>query len=156
MHAFVDTSVVFALARQRRLVETGKLADNGGQKRYILLHQMVMKSQDPYDLRSQILNIFFPARDTSAIAFGNIFRYLARYPRVWGGPRKEVLKVGSQDSTFKLLRSLETTKAVIDETLRLRMPASRVVRTALRDTTLPAGSGSDGRSPMFVPKGQSA
>lgn len=35
------------------------------------------------------------------------------------------------------------------------MPASRVARTALRDTILPAGGRPDGRSPLFVPEGQS-
>ena len=35
------------------------------------------------------------------------------------------------------------------------MPASRVVRTALRNMILPTGGGSDGRSPLFVPEGQS-
>ena len=154
VHDFVDKNVAIALDRQRRLVETGKPADNGGHKRYILLHQMAMETQDPYDLRSQILNVFFPARDTAAIAFGNIMFYLARYPQVWADLRKEVLQIGSQDLTFELLKTLETTRAVINETLRLRMPASRVVRTALRDTILPAGGGSDGRSPLFVPEGQ--
>ena len=154
VHAFVDKNEAHALDRQRRLVETGKPADNGGRKRYILLHQTTMETQDPYDLRSQILNVFFPARDTAAIAFGNIMFYLVRYPQVWADLRKEVLKVGPQDLTFELLKSLGTTRAVINETLRLRMPASRVIRTALRDTILPAGNGSDGRSPLFVPAGQ--
>ncbi len=155
VHAFVDKNVEIALDRQRRLAKSGKPADDRGREKYILLHQMAMETQDPYDLRSQILNVFFPARDTAAISFGNIMFYLARYPQVWGELRREVLKIGSQDLTFELLKSLKTTKAVINETLRLRMPASRVVRTALRDTILPAGGGSDGRSPVFVPEGQS-
>ena len=155
VHAFVDKNVAIALDRQRRLVKPGNPTDNGGRERYILLQQMAMETQDPYDLRSQILNVFFPARDTAAIAFGNIMFYLARHPQGWVELRKEVLKVGFQDLTFELLKSLKTTKAIINETLRLRMPASRVVRTALRDTILPAGGGSDGRSPLFVPEGQS-
>ena len=43
---------------------------------------MAMESQDPYDLRSRILNAFLPARDTAAIAFGNSVFYLAPRPQV--------------------------------------------------------------------------
>ena len=84
MHAFVDKNVAVALDRQRKLVRTGKPTDNGGRVRYTLLQQMAMENQDPYDLRSEILNVFFPARDTAATAFGNIMFYLARHPQVWG------------------------------------------------------------------------
>ena len=62
--------------------------------------------------------------------------------------------IGSQQLTFELLKSLKYTKAIINETLRLHPPASRVVRVALRDSLLPVGGGLDGCSPLFVPKGQ--
>ena len=65
------------------------------------------------------------------------------------------MEVGSQELTFELLKTLKTTKAIINETLRLRMPALRVVRIGLRNTVFPAGGVSDGRSPLFVPEGRS-
>ena len=152
VHAFVDKHVEIALDKQRQIVRSGKTPDSH-QEKYILLHQMALVTQDPYDLRAQILNVFFPARDTTAIAFGNIMFELARHPHSWEELRAEVLDIGAQQLTFELLKSLETTKAIIKETLRLHLPASRISRVALRDTVLPVGGGHDARSPLFMAKG---
>ena len=153
VHAFVDKHVAIALDRQQQIAN-GKIAKTSNPDKYILLHQMVMETQDPYDLRAQIINVFFPARDTAAIAFGNIMFELARHPRFWEELRAEVLSIGSQQITFELLKSLKTTKAIINETLRLHLPASRIARVALRDTVLPVGGGPDARSPLFISKGK--
>ena len=149
VHAFVDKHVEIALDNAR----SGETPKSHPEK-YILLHQMAMVTQDPYDLRAQILNVFFPARDTAAITFGNIMFELARHPHLWAELRAEVLDIGSQQLTYELLKSLETTKAIINETLRLHLPASRISRIALRDTVLPVGGGPDARSPLFMPKGK--
>ena len=153
VHAFVDKHVEIALDQQRQIARSGETQKSHPEK-YILLHQMAMVTQDPYDLRAQILNVFFPARDTAAIAFGNIMFELARHPHLWEELRAEVLDIGAQQLTFELLKSLETTKAIINETLRLHLPASRISRIALRDTVLPVGGGPDARSPLFMPKGK--
>lgn len=79
---------------------------------------------------------------------------LARHPHIWEELRSEVLAIDSQTLTFEILKSLKTIRAIINETLRLHLPASRVTRTALRDTVLPVGGGPNGRSPLFMPKGQ--
>ena len=153
VHAFVDKHVATALDRQQQIAN-GKIAKTSNPDKYILLHQMAMETQDPYDLRAQIINVFFPARDTAAIAFGNIMFELARHPRFWEELRAEVLSIGSQQITFELLKSLKITKAIINETLRLHLPASRIARVALRDTVLPVGGGPDARSPLFISKGK--
>jgi cytochrome P450 len=114
---------------------------------------MAQETQDPLALRNQILNIFFPARDTSAIAISNVIFMLARHPKYWASLQAEVNSIGDQALNFELIRSLEVTKAIIKETLRLRSPASMVPRVALKDTILPAGGGPDQLSPLFVPKG---
>ena len=138
---------------QKQIARSGKTLTSNPEK-YILLHQMAMETQDPYDLRAQILNVFFPARDTAAIAFGNIMFELARHPHFWEELRAEVLGIGSQQITFELLKSLKIVKAIISETLRLHLPASRITRIALRDTVLPVGGGPDARSPLFIAKGK--
>ena len=152
VHAFVDKHVEIALDKQKEIARSGEPQKSHPEK-YILLHQMAMVTQDPYDLRAQIINVFFPARDTAAIAFSNIIFELARHPYLWEELRAEVLDIGAQQLTFELLKSLETTKAIINETLRLHLPASRISRIALRDTVLPVGGGPDARSPLFVAKG---
>ena len=146
VHAFVDKHVVRALARQHTPANT--------LKKYVLLEEMAVIDQDPYSLRMQILNVFFPARDTAAIAFGDVIFELARHPHEWEMLRTEVLEINSQPLTFELVRSLKRTKAIINESLRLHPATSRVGRTSLVDTILPRGGGNNGKSPIFVPKGR--
>ena len=99
VYKFVDRHVERALARQRS--PTGN-ADAGGPKRYVLLEEMALTTQDPYELRMQIINVIFPARDTAAIAFGDIMFELARHPDEWELLRKEVLTSAINHSLSRL------------------------------------------------------
>lgn len=128
VHAFVDKNVAIGLDQQRETANSVRNESSGSREKYILLHQMAIETQDPYDLRSQIINVFFPARDTTAIAFGNAVFELARHPQAWEELRGKVSSIVSQQLTFELLKSLKYTKAIINEALRLHLPASRVVR----------------------------
>lgn len=149
VHAFVDRRVQRAIENQRE----GKKEDSE-HKRYVLLEEMTRLTQDPYDLRIQILNAFFPVRDTAAIAFGGIIFELARHPCDWEILRTEVAGIEKdQEYTFELLHSLLITKSIIDVSPRLHPTASRLARTALKHTILPKGGGSTGESPTLVPKG---
>jgi len=149
VHAFVDKRVQRAIEKQR-LPET----QSEGPKKYVLLEEMAKITQDPYDLRMQIINAFFPAQDTAAIAFSDIIFELARHPYEWSKLKAEVDGIDpAQALTFEFLRSLKVTKSIIDESLRLHPAASRIARAALRDSVLPRGGGLDGKSPTFLPKG---
>ena len=158
VHTFVDKHVSNAIEMQKADTNNNQDSSNAGRpKKYILLHEMARSTQDPLELRAQILNVFIPARDTAAIAFGNIIFALARHPQTWRDLRTEILAAVSppqQVIDFDLLKNLRFCKAVINETLRLHPPVSRIPRVALRDTVLPVGGGSDEKSPLFVPKGR--
>ncbi|KAL9107959.1 MAG: hypothetical protein Q9227_007174 [Pyrenula ochraceoflavens] len=152
VHTFIDARVDRALARVR---SPDKKAKEGNLNKYILLDEMAATTQDRYELRMQIINVFFPARDTAAIAFGDLIFELARHLREWHKLRAEVLAIDRQQPlTFELIKSLKRVKAIINESLRLHPAASRIGRAALKDTVLPRGGGSDGHSPVFVPKGR--
>ncbi|ESZ98484.1 hypothetical protein SBOR_1146 [Sclerotinia borealis F-4128] len=111
-------------------------------------------TQDPYELRMHIINVFFPARDTAAIASGDVTFELARHPAECKKLKTEVDGIDpSQVLTFEFLRSLKVTKAIINESLRLHPAASRIGKTSLKDTVLPKGGAKDCQSPIFIPKG---
>ena len=99
----------------------------------------------------QILNVFFPARETTTIVFANVLFELARHPHIWDELRAEVTGFGpDQQFTFEMLKELKTTKAIINETLRIHLPASRIACVALKDTVLPVDGGQDGRSLAII------
>ena len=154
VHAFVDIHVRRALEETASNSTQSSPIDPRSNKRgYILLNEMAKEIRDPIELRYQILNVFLPARDTTSIAVGNALFHLARNPSIWTDLRNTALALGSQPLTFELLKSLVNFKYVVFETIRLQGPAGRVFRTAIRDTILPVGGGTDGRSPLFVEQG---
>lgn len=127
--------------------------ESPSSSRYILINEMAKKIRDPIDLRFQVINVFFPARDSTGIVLSNVFFNLARNPDVWAELREQALALGDQPLTFELLKSLTSFKYVLFESLRLYGPSGRIARTAIHDTILPRGGGPDGTAPVFVQKG---
>lgn len=114
VHAFVEKHIDNALG-------TGRLRQISGQsepvqnRRYILLNEMVKQTQDRLDIRSQILAVFMPSRDTTAFLVSNVFHVLARKPEIWAKLRKEIFSFESQPLTFELLKSMKYLQWVINE-----------------------------------------
>ena len=83
-------------------------------RKCVLLDDLVEAGIERSEIRDQVLGVFFPARDTTAIAVGNVFFYLARDPRVWTELRAEILAI-DQPLTFEYLKSLKYLRHVINE-----------------------------------------
>ena len=148
VHGFIDGCI----ARYFRSTEKDP---SDGRKRYVLIEGMAKEIKDPVQLRFQLLNIFFPARETAAIATSNVLFLLARNPQVWAELRKQALALGDQPITYELLKSqsLQLFRYTFYEGLRLHSPSNQSRRIAVCDTVLPRGGGPDGSSPAFVSQG---
>lgn len=149
IHKFADFFVQRALSSGLEKADTG---------RYVFLHELAKATRDPIQLRSQLLNIFLAGRDTTAGLLGWVFWILARHPEIFEKLRGEVLSdFGTYDRprniTFEGMKSCTYLQHVLSETLRLYPSVPLNSRRAVRDTTIPCGGGSDGTSPVFVPKG---
>ena len=79
VHAIVDSYIDEEVNRQKS--DDGR-ADIGLPYNYVLLRELVKRTDDKDFIRSQLLNIFLPARDTTASLTGNIIFLLARHPKV--------------------------------------------------------------------------
>jgi cytochrome P450 len=129
-----------------------KTYDRQRQLRYVLIDETAKQIRNPMALRYEVMNIFLPVFESSAVMVSNALFHLARDSRLWGKLRAQAVSLGDQDLTFELLRSLSFFRYTVLEALRLYGSSGRLSRTATRDTTLPQGGGSDSRSPVFVPK----
>ncbi|KID65470.1 Cytochrome P450 52A12 [Metarhizium brunneum] len=153
VHKFVDYFVQKAMTN--RPGEKQAASDH-----YVFLHALAEQTQDPAELRSQLLNILLAGRDTTASLLGWFFHTLAdkRYEPIYKRLRQIVVdEFGTydrpRDISFERMKSCQYLQWCINEALRLYPVVPMNVRTALTDTTLPTGGGDDGRSPIFVPKG---
>ncbi|KAL9097191.1 MAG: hypothetical protein Q9165_000618 [Trypethelium subeluteriae] len=180
VHTFCATHVDRVLHEKHRLKQDTKDGSDvyTPQKKETLLEEMAKYTDDPAELRYQIINVFIPAHDSVAILISNVFFPMARHPDVWQTIRQEVSdKIKGQPITYELLKSLKyiewvqkeskslpsshlqrSSQASIDDSLT---PAFRLYpvttinqRIALVDTILPVGGGPDLRSPILVKKGE--
>jgi len=85
------------------------------EKPFVMLRELVKKSQDRDFLRDQLVSIFLPAFQAFPIGLADIVFQIARAPRVWLKLRTEALELGDIQLTFEVLRSMEYLQCVIKE-----------------------------------------
>ncbi|EHK20480.1 uncharacterized protein TRIVIDRAFT_49165 [Trichoderma virens Gv29-8] len=124
-----------------------------GPERVDLLWYMASHVRDEEELRSQLCLVFVPNNDTTSIFISNCIWHLARDPEAWQKLRKEVLEYGDKPVTFESLRNMPYLNGVLNETHRLTPNNIVQVRACLNDSVLPLGGGPDGKSPLYVNKG---
>lgn len=158
VHAFVDHFVQNALDIVQNEKRNG-IIDEEKSGPYVFLHALANTTQDPVELRSQLLNILLAGRDTTASLLSWTVLLLARHPATFHQLRRAILDdFGSYKNpkpiTFAGLKSCQPLQHCLNESLRLFpvVPLNR--RTAVRDTTIPRGGGPDGSQPIYVRKGQ--
>ncbi|PQE08550.1 cytochrome P450 protein [Rutstroemia sp. NJR-2017a BBW] len=152
VQGIIDDLIDEEFKAQKAVAENQKAATDTPYN-YILLKELVKTTDDRRFIRNELMNVFFPARDTAGILTSNIIFMLARYPDVWNKLRAEVLGIGDQKLTFELLKSLKYTHAVINETLRLQTPVGGSWKTCLEPCILPHGGGPSGQDPILLEPG---
>lgn len=152
VHKYVDGFVEAALKAR---AEGKPLSSH-----YVFSEALSASTQDPIELRSQLLNILLAGRDTTASLLSWSLLMLARHPAFFDKLRKTVLNdfgpySSQRDSiTFASLKACRYLQYFMNEVLRLYpvVPLNR--RVATRDTSLPTGGGPDGNLPVYVRAGQ--
>ena len=141
--AFVERCVANAQS-------SGENPEHKQLTRLVLARQLASQTVDRKDIVNQLLNVFMPAHDATAIALINIFFHLSRHPIIYTTLRREIIALGPHPAwTFERLKACKYLQAVMNETFRLNPPIGQMNRIALHDTVLPTG----GTSPVFVKKG---
>lgn len=154
VHNFVDKFVAKALEFRRESLASGKMNEEKQKGKYIFMNELALATDDPIQIRSEILNILLAGRDTTAGLLSNTFHVLARRPDIWAKLKQEVDQLGGKKPDYETLRNMKYLKHVLNESLRLYPSVPQNIRFAHKDTTLPVGGGPDGRAPIFVAKGQ--
>ncbi|KAG8167723.1 hypothetical protein KVR01_003412 [Diaporthe batatas] len=151
---FIDYYVKRALVKDLR--EKGSEKD-GKKKKYVFLDAIAEKTQDPIELRSQLLNILLAGRDTTASLLGWLFHLLAKDPARYKKLRDTIVEEfgtfsNPKEITFAGLKGCQYLQHCNNETLRLYPVVPINSRWAYNDSVLPTGGGPNGTDPVFVPK----
>ena len=110
---FVDKFVRKGLAYRKTLdlEKTDAKADD----RYVFLYELVKKTTDPVQLRSELMNILLAGRDTTASLLSDTWFVLARRPDIWAKLREEVDALGGEKPTFQQIKDMRYLKWVLNE-----------------------------------------
>lgn len=155
VHEFADRLVRRAL-EYRKSLDPEKELESGDKTRgrYIFLNELAKQTDNPKEIRDQLLNILLAARDTTASLLSNTFNVISKRPDVWSKLREEVNQFEGRRPSYEELRNMKYVKYVLNESLRLMPAVPGNSRMANKDTTLPVGGGPDGKSKVFVKKDQ--
>lgn len=154
VNEFVDYYVNLAL---NGTLNTEKKMEEGHKKgKYVFLEAVAQQTRDPYELRSQLLNILLAGRDTTASLLSWLFHQLLRNPEVFAKLRGTVIEnfgtyEDPQNMTFASLKGCQYLQYCLNETLRLWTIVPGNGRRSNKATTLPRGGGPDGKSPIYIP-----
>ncbi|KAL8952134.1 MAG: hypothetical protein Q9222_001946 [Ikaeria aurantiellina] len=151
VHSVIDQYIDKAMERKakQKKMSPSTLVDF---QRSVILDELLDVLSSREEIRNQIINIFLPGRDATAIGLSGVLFHLARHPRVWQKLRKQVLSMKSPLS-YETLKSLGYMRQVLNESFRLLMLANRNIRVCLQACILPTGGGFQGKSPIFIPRG---
>ncbi|KAF7918970.1 hypothetical protein EAE99_008695 [Botrytis elliptica] len=150
IYTFVDQQIDRAIEKTKD--PSSPTISPSPNRRLALLDELLKTTKDRVSLRSQLLNIFLPARDQTAIAVGNVFFHLARHPEVWNRLQNEVSNYDGP-LTYESLKQMRYAKAIVNESLRILAPSGRSIRSCGEDCILPTGGGLDGKDPVLVVRG---
>lgn len=149
VHAFVDSLIAKAI-QSRNKYEIEKEHSN----RRIFIQDFLKQTTNAAKLRAESLNILLAGRDTTASLLSNVWFELSRRPAIYSRLRSEIDTLGNEIPSFEELKQLKYLRALLNESLRLYPVVPENSRQAEADTCLPVGGGPDGKSPVFVKKGQ--
>ena len=145
IHSFADNIIANALEEHNHRSQ---------EKKYTFLHELITRTQDPYTLRSELMNVLLAGRDTTAGLLSNTWHVLSKRPDIWAKLKKEVDALEGERPSYTVIKEMKYLRYLLNESLRLMPVVPGNSRQAIRDTILPLGGGSDGRSPALVKKGQ--
>ena len=164
VHDYVDGLIEKALAekKQKGLETTEKEVQDSlpsvGKERYIFLHSLLSQTSNKLKIRSELLNILLAGRETTSALLSNLWFVLSKNPRIFAKLQHEISTTLPDNSlpTYENLKEMKYLRAVLNESLRVHPIVPENARIAQVDTMLPLGGGEDGKSPIFVKKGQIA
>ena len=151
-HQYIDRFV------QKALSPKEKVGHSDEKPKYIFLEGLSEETNDPVEIRDQLLSILVAGRDTTASLLSFLFLTLAQHQDKLEKLRQTIINdFGTYNNpknlSFASLKACTYLQWCLNETLRLYPTVPMNSRRSIVDTTLPRGGGPDGLSPIFVPKG---
>jgi len=131
-----------------------EVGEEKASEKYSFILDLWREMKDKALVRDQLLHILIAGRDSTACLLSWTFFHLVRNPDTLERLIQEVSILPSDGTiTRGQIQKLPFLRCCINETLRLYPQLALNFRFANKMTVLPRGGGSDGKSPVLIPKG---
>ena len=116
VHRFVDKFVSRALEyRRAKLAGEEYYREDKDDRKYIFANELALATDDPMQIRAELLNILLAGRDTTAGLLSNTFWVLARRPDVWAKLKSEINQLDGARPDYETLRNMKYLRFVLNE-----------------------------------------
>jgi cytochrome P450 len=106
---------VYKALEYRKMLNAEKSMNEKQTERYVFLNELAKATNDPKQLRDELLNILLAGRDTTASLLSHTWHALARRPDVWAKLKAEVDALDGKAPDYETLRNMRYLKYVLNE-----------------------------------------
>lgn len=115
VHKFADDIISRAMDRiQPKDIEKA-IDTQKHPERYTFLNELLKSTQDPKQIRDELLNILLAGRDTTASLLGNTLHVLSQRPDIWKTLKAEVDALDGKKPNYETLRNMKYVKCLLNE-----------------------------------------
>ena len=114
-HDFVDDFVRKGLEYRKTLDLSKGPPDVKEGERYVFMKELAKRTANPYQIRSEMMNILLAGRDTTASLLTNVWFILARRPDVWMKLKAEVDEFSGEAPTWQQLKDMRYLRMIVNE-----------------------------------------
>lgn len=116
VHGFVDNYVSEMQQHRSKVHSIDKQHEKSENSlRYNLMGELADATNDPVQLRNELLNVLLAARDTTASLLSSTFFLLARHPNVWNRLQSEISQLNGRTPSYEDIRDMRYVRAVLHE-----------------------------------------
>lgn len=110
VHDFIDHCIDLSIKNKSNYA-LGRIEG----ERYVFLHELVQRTQDSAEIRSEILQMLIAGKYTTASLLSITWFTLAKRPDVWTNLRAEVDSLNGEKPSFTALQEMKYLRAVLNE-----------------------------------------
>ena len=114
---FVDRFVRQGYEYRNQLELEKKDPEKAADDRYIFLQEVVKRTNDAKQIRTECLNIFIAGRDTTANLLSHLWFQLARRPDIWAKLKAEIDELEGEVPDFTYLKNMKYLKWCLNESM---------------------------------------
>ena len=115
LHEYADAFVRKAVEYRKIWEQGGAEQNEKGEDRYVFLRELAKESDDPLDLRNNMLGMLLVGSESTATMLTSALSVLSNRQDLWAKMRSEVLNIREVEPSYERIRALTTLNYVLNE-----------------------------------------